>query len=166
MKAFSYSGSVPHHPFLLGGLALLFLTACATTKVAQEADPSGVEAIDIGYGTINEDHSVGSVTKVQGEVPEEGQPRTMAEMLYRVPGIQVTELSGGRLSVSIRGSNSFLGGTEPLYVYNGMVVPDVTGINPTTIESISVLKNADATAIYGSRGANGVILIKTKVRFK
>jgi TonB-dependent SusC/RagA subfamily outer membrane receptor len=104
------------------------------------------------------------VVTVQGDVPEEGQGRTLAEMLYRVPGVQVSELSGGRLSVRVRGSNSFLGGMEPLYVYNGMVIQALEGINPNTIESITVLKNADATAIYGSRGANGVILIKTKIR--
>jgi len=72
----------------------------------------------------------------------------------------------GGMTVRIRGATSFLGSEEPLFVIDGMVVQSadgaLDGINPNTIESITVLKNADETAIYGSRGANGVILIKTK----
>jgi TonB-dependent SusC/RagA subfamily outer membrane receptor len=70
------------------------------------------------------------------------------------------------MSVRIRGSNtSILGGEEPLFVLDGMVYESADGLNsldPNAIESISVLKDAGATAIYGSRGANGVIVIRTK----
>jgi TonB-dependent SusC/RagA subfamily outer membrane receptor len=83
-------------------------------------------------------------------------------MLRRVPGVQVDEHSGGRISVVIRGRNTFQGGREPLYVLDGMVIQGIDGLNPMNIESITVLKNADATAVYGSRGANGVILIRSK----
>ena len=162
MKAFSRSGPVSYHPSLLGALALLFLTACATTRVTEEEDPSDAETVDIGYGTVNKEHLVGSVTTVQGEDAHVAQPRTLAEMLSRVPGVQVSELSGGSISVRIRGASSFLGGKEPLYVFDGMVIHQILGINPNDIESITVLKDAGATAIYWSRGANGVILIKTK----
>ena len=72
------------------------------------------------------------------------------------------------MSVRIRGSTSFTGGEEPLFVLDGMVLQSadgLRGLSPANVESITVLKDAGATAIYGSRGANGVILIKTK-RFK
>jgi len=161
MKTYSRSGPFPYHPCLFGATALLFLTACATTRVAEE-DPSDVETVNIGYGTVDKDHQVGAVSTVEGEGQNEAHPRTIAEMLRRVPGVQVDELSGGRIRVLIRGAGSFRGGTEPLYVMDGMVIQRVDGLNPSMIESITVLKNADATAMYGSRGANGVILIKSK----
>jgi len=164
MKMFLGFGAVPHLRFLVGGLALLVLTGCATTQPAGEEAPSGSDAVDVGYGTIDKDHLTGSVNTVQSEDPNVEQPRSLADMLRRVPGVQVSEGSGGELRVRIRGNNTFQGGQDPLFVYNGMVIQSLVGINPISIESISVLKNADATAIYGSRGANGVILIKTKVR--
>ena len=81
-------------------------------------------------------------------------------------GVLVTELPGGGIRVRIRGSRSILGGNDPLYVVDGMVIQTIDGalygINPHDVESISVLKDASSTAIYGSRGANGVILVKTK----
>ena len=162
MKAASRSGLVSYHPCFWVAFALLFLPGCASTRVAEEEDPSDVEGVNIGYGTVDRDHLAGSVTTVQGEDVQVAQPRTLAEMLRRVPGVQVSEPSAGTMSVRIRGTGSFLGGKEPLYVLDGMVIHALGGINPNTIESITVLKIADATAIYGSRGANGVILIKTK----
>ena len=87
-------------------------------------------------------------------------------MLSRVPGVRVIERPGGALSVRIRGTGSFQGGQEPLYVIDGMVMAigdtGLGGINPNTIKSITVLKDPGETAIYGSRGANGVVIIKTK----
>lgn len=167
MKSSSGSGPVPYHPWLFGALALLFLTACATTRLAEEEEPSDDEAVDIGYGTANKDHIVGSVATVYGEDVQVVNPRTLAQMLARVPGVQATELPGGGIRVRIRGAGSFLGGEAPLWVLDGMVIQaggrGLSGINPNNIESITVLKDAGATAIYGSRGANGVILIKTKI---
>ena len=152
-----------------GALALLFLTACATTpRLAKEERPSDAETVDIGYGTVNKDHLVGSVATVQAEELQEVRSRTLADMLVRVPGVQVVGRPGGGISVRIRGgSSSFLGGEEPLYVIDGFVFQGgLSGINPTDIESITVLKNAGETAIYGMRGANGVILIKTRTGSK
>ncbi len=165
MRAFSGSGPVPYHPWLLGALALLFLTACATTRLAEEEEPSDREAVDIGYGTVDEDQLVGSVSTVHSEDLPDVRYNTLAEMLIRVPGVQVDELSGGNIRVRIRGAASFLGSEEPLYVLDGMVIRSVmgiSGIDTNSIESITVLKDAGATAIYGSRGANGVIIIKTR----
>jgi TonB-dependent SusC/RagA subfamily outer membrane receptor len=96
------------------------------------------------------------------------QAPTLAAMLARLPGVRVvnsTKLHGG-IQVRIRGSSSFQGSEEPLFVLDGMPIPSGDGqifsIDPNIIETITVLKDAGATAIYGSRGANGVILIKTK----
>ena len=170
MRAFSGSGPVPYHPWLFGALALLFLTACATTRLAEEEKPSDAEAVDIGYGTADKDHITGSVATVYGEDVEVVNPKTLVQMLARLPGVQVTELPGGDIRVVIRGASSFRGSEEPLWVLDGMVIASggrgVSGLNPNSIESITVLKEAGSTAIYGTRGANGVILIKTKIGSK
>jgi TonB-dependent SusC/RagA subfamily outer membrane receptor len=163
MKAFSGSGPVLHYPWVFCALALLFLSACALTPGAEEGKPSNAETVDIGYGTVDKDQVSGSVTTVESKDVVVDRSRTLAEMLARVPGVRVTESGGGNLRVRIRDTNSFLGGEDPLFVIDGMVFNGgLGGINPNTIESITVLKNAGETAIYGSRGANGVILIKTK----
>jgi TonB-dependent SusC/RagA subfamily outer membrane receptor len=85
----------------------------------------------------------------------------------RFAGVEVSRTAGGGISVRIRGATSFNASTEPLYVVDGIPIqagPDgsLTGINPYDIESIQVLKDPADTAIYGMRGANGVIVIKTK----
>ncbi|SRR5712692_9338559 len=85
----------------------------------------------------------------------------------RFPGVEVTRTADGSVSVRIRGGSSIMGSNEPLYVIDGVEIapgPDgaLTGINPYDIESIQVLKDAASTAMYGSRGSNGVILIRMK----
>jgi TonB-dependent SusC/RagA subfamily outer membrane receptor len=99
----------------------------------------------------------------------DAQPQSFAEMLAEIPGVHVAQSSQvfGGLKVRIRGTtNSVVGGEEPLFVLDGMPIPSGNGeifsLNPSGIESIAILKDAGATAIYGSRGANGVILIRTK----
>lgn len=85
----------------------------------------------------------------------------------RVAGVTVTRAPDGSIAVRIRGSTSILGNSEPLYLVDGMPIQpgpsgSLAGINPSDIESIKVLKDPAETALYGSRGANGVIIIKTK----
>ena len=85
----------------------------------------------------------------------------------RVAGVTVTRAADGGIAVRIRGGSSITGNNEPLYILDGMPIQPgpngaLTGINPSDIESIKVLKDATDTAMYGSRGANGVIVIKTK----
>lgn len=150
--------------WLLGAAALFMIQACATTPSAEREDQEG-ERVNIGYGSVKKDHVVGSVAKVETKDETIIDSTTLAEMLARIPGVQVAQLAGGQVSVRIRGTNSFRSGTEPLYVLDGMPVLSgggLFGLSPSTIESITVLKDAGSTAIYGSRGANGVILIKTK----
>jgi TonB-dependent SusC/RagA subfamily outer membrane receptor len=167
MKAFYGSGPVSFFLRLFCLLALFHLTACATTRLAEEEEPPSNDAVDVGYGSTDKDHVVGSVSVVKREDTDVVNARTFADMLAKVPGVHVVQLPGGELRVRIRGTSSLVGGAEPLYVLDGMMLQSgdgLTGLNPHSIESITVLKDAGATAIYGSRGANGVILIKTKRR--
>jgi TonB-dependent SusC/RagA subfamily outer membrane receptor len=83
------------------------------------------------------------------------------------PGVQVIRLSGGGFSLRIRGAGSLMGRGDPLYVVDGMALPPapggaLVGVDPRDIERIEVLKDVSATSAYGVRGANGVILIRTK----
>ncbi len=92
-------------------------------------------------------------------------PLRAEDLLSRFPGVEVLQVPGGRISVRIRGTSSLLN-AEPLYVVDGMVVDQLglglLGINPAEIARIEVLKDAAATAFYGMRGSNGVVLITTK----
>jgi TonB-dependent SusC/RagA subfamily outer membrane receptor len=160
-------GSYPvlRHPWFLGALALLFLPTCALTPEAEEgtAPQPQPETVDVGYVEVEKETLSGGIGNVDSREVQGDRSKTLAEMLARVPGVRVTQTGGGNFSVRIRESNSFLGGQEPLWVVDGMIVNGgPAAINPNTIESITVLKNAGDTAIYGSRGANGVILIKTR----
>ncbi len=149
---------------------LLFAPGCKSTQSTSKTNIANApeeEQVDIGYGTVDRDKVVGSVATIDGDEAQDVQPVTLADMLRgKVAGVQVNEVAGGGIQVRIRGTRSFMGGNDPLYVVDDMAiqVPDgiLYHINPRDVESISVLKDASATAIYGSRGANGVILIKTK----
>ena len=127
MKAFSGSGPVSYHPWLISALALLFLTACATTRLAEGEKPSDTEGVDIGYGTVDKDHITGSVATIDTEDLPVVNSRTLADMLARLPGVQVHEEPGGGISVRVRGAGSFLGGADALFVIDGMAVPPAAG---------------------------------------
>lgn len=126
------------------------------------------EVVVIGYGTVRKRDLTGSVGQVKGDLLN-AFPATNAlqALTGRASGVQVTQNTGapgGSVSVRIRGANSIQGNNEPLYVVDGF---PLSGSNPTVlnnadIESMEILKDASATAIYGSRGANGVVLITTK----
>ncbi len=100
----------------------------------------------------------------------DAHPHTMAELLRdRFPGVEVTSVAGGGVSVRMRGSSSLVLGTEPLYVVDGMpaiVGPDgaLAELNPDDVQRVEVLRGAAASAMWGNRGANGVILITTRRR--
>lgn len=126
------------------------------------------EVVAIGYGTVKKSDLTGSVTSVKSdEIKAFASSNVMQSLSGRAPGVQVSQNTGApgaSVSVRIRGTNSIQGSNEPLYVIDGF---PFSGSNPTVlsnndIESIEILKDASATAIYGSRGANGVILITTK----
>lgn len=125
------------------------------------------EVVVIGYGSMKKSDLTGSVSSISAEAIQSRPITTAAEAIQgRAPGVQVMNNSaapGGNVSIRIRGSNSISATNEPLYVVDGIIgVGGLQYINPNDIESIEVLKDASATSIYGSRGANGVVLISTK----
>jgi TonB-linked SusC/RagA family outer membrane protein len=141
----------------------------ATLAVELEVDTKSLdEVVVVGYGTVKKSDLTGSLSQVKGkELNAFPATNVLQALSGRAPGVQVvqnTGAPGGAVSVRIRGANSIQGSNEPLYVVDGF---PMSGSNPTIlnnsdIESMEILKDASATAIYGSRGANGVILITTK----
>ena len=153
---------------LLLGTALLLAVGCASTRSVDKSDDPTQDAERISGGiSAIAGESAGAEATVTSE-DAESQPDAFIEgfLQGRVPGVQVMELPGGGFSVRIRGKNSILGSSEPLYVVDGMQVMSARGglawLNIHDIEKIEILKNASETAIYGSRGANGVVLVTTK----
>ncbi|MFC4871684.1 SusC/RagA family TonB-linked outer membrane protein [Negadavirga shengliensis] len=125
------------------------------------------EVVVVGYGTVKKSDLTGSVAQVKAaEINAFPTSNIMQALSGRAAGVQViqnTGAPGSPISVRIRGTNSIQGGNEPLYVIDGFPFSgNPTNLNNFDIESIEVLKDASATAIYGSRGANGVVLITTK----
>ncbi|MEC3965797.1 SusC/RagA family TonB-linked outer membrane protein [Flagellimonas halotolerans] len=147
----------------------------------------GEVVLNAGYYTVSEKERTGSIEKVTS-VDIEKQPisNPLAALQGRVAGVDIQQnsgIAGANFSIQIRGRNSIrTDGNEPLYIVDGVpfssgslgeqqtsasilpggAVSPLNNLNPTDIESIEILKDADATAIYGSRGANGVVLITTK----
>lgn len=124
------------------------------------------ELVVIGYGEQRRKTLTSSITSISNTAFKE-QPVTRLDQVLqgRAAGVQVTNSTGapgGAVRIRIRGSNSITGDNSPLYVVDGFVGADFSSINPDDIESLQVLKDAAATAIYGSRGANGVIILTTK----
>lgn len=133
------------------------------------------EVVAIGYGTMKRSDLTGSVVSVSADAIEQMNPTSIDQVLQgRAAGVQMTQNSGmpgGGSSIQIRGLNSINGTNEPIYVIDGVTISGDTGtqtdnalssINPSDIESMEILKDASATAIYGAQGANGVIIITTK----
>jgi TonB-dependent starch-binding outer membrane protein SusC len=126
------------------------------------------EVVVVGYGTINRRDATGSVGSVAIEELKKAPVASFEEALGgRVAGVQVTSQSGqpgDGFQIVIRGNNSVTQDNSPLYVIDGFPIEGFNNslLNPADIESIDVLKDASATAIYGARGANGVIIITTK----
>lgn len=125
------------------------------------------DIVVIGYGEQRRGDLTGSVSTVQAEhIQNTSSIRADDAILGRVAGVAVTQNSGqpgGDISIRIRGTNSITASSDPLFVIDGVVgAGDLNTISPDDIETITVLKDASATAIYGARGAGGVVLITTK----
>jgi TonB-dependent starch-binding outer membrane protein SusC len=121
----------------------------------------------VGYGTSKKKDVTGSVASVdiseQEKTPIIGTEQLIQGQVSGVQVIQSQSQPGGAVfSIRIRGTNSINSGSEPLFVVDGYAGADIAAINPSDVASIDVLKDASATAIYGSRGANGVVIITTK----
>jgi TonB-dependent SusC/RagA subfamily outer membrane receptor len=148
--------------------AAIFIGACASASSSTSA-PAGDsdDQVRIGYGTQERTELTGSVGSVTAE--DTGREVTsLADMISgRFAGVYVQHLPNGGISVRIRGASSLLGDGEPLYVIDGLPIQGpagsaLLGVNPRDVARIDILKDAGATAIYGSRGANGVVLITRK----
>ncbi|WP_209147921.1 MULTISPECIES: SusC/RagA family TonB-linked outer membrane protein [Chitinophaga] len=126
------------------------------------------QVVVVGYGSVRKSDITGSISSVSsGEIKATPVASLSQALAGRAAGVKVSQSSnapGGGVSIRIRGGNSIQGGNEPLYVVDGYPLYNEAGpaINPNDIESMEILKDASATAIYGSRGANGVIIITTK----
>jgi TonB-linked SusC/RagA family outer membrane protein len=126
------------------------------------------EVVVVGYGTQKRSDLTGSVASIPAQRLEQVPNNNFAQALQgSVPGVNITTNSAGAeqndVSILIRGRNSITASNNPLIVWDGVPYSgSISDINPTDIESIEVLKDASATAIYGSRGSNGVILITSK----
>lgn len=124
------------------------------------------EVVVVGYGTVRKADLSGSISVLDGKSFKD-QPITQVTdaIQGRMSGVQVENSSvpGGSVKIRVRGSNSINRSNEPLYVVDGIVRESgLNGINSDDIQSIQVLKDASSTAIYGSRGSNGVVLVTTK----
>ncbi|GEP52269.1 SusC/RagA family TonB-linked outer membrane protein [Flavobacterium noncentrifugens] len=156
-----------------------------TIELEEDVNDLKEVTVNAGYYTVKETERTGSISKITAKDIEK-QPVTnlLAAMQGRMAGVNITQntgIAGGGFDIEIRGQNSLRsGGNNPLYVIDGvpyasdligsrvtspempMPTSPLNSLNPGDIESIEVLRDADATAIYGSRGANGVVLVTTK----
>jgi TonB-linked SusC/RagA family outer membrane protein len=157
-------------------------------NVVMEVDAQALDAVVInaGYYKVSDREKTGSIGRVDAaQINKQPINNPLEALQGRVTGVDIVQNSGvpgGGFKIRIRGQNSLMAGNEPLYIIDGVpydsqslssgntsagIIPfadvnPLNAINPASIESIEILKDADATAIYGSRGANGVILITTK----
>ncbi|WP_373056658.1 SusC/RagA family TonB-linked outer membrane protein [Zunongwangia sp. H14] len=135
--------------------------------VALQTDQASLdEVVVVGYGTSRKSDLTGSVVSISGNELTEQAKSSVAETLTgRLAGVQVLSTEGSpdaEINIRIRGNGSLTQDSSPLIIVDGFPVSSMSDISPTDIASISVLKDASSTAIYGSRGANGVIIITTK----
>lgn len=157
-------------------------------NVAMQEDATTLQEVTVnaGYYTVKDKERTGSIAKITAkDIEKQPVSNPLAAMQARMAGVNITQatgIPGGGFSIQIRGQNAIRAeGNDPLYVVDGVPyasqslgnsalsggtmpgsISPLNSINPADIESIEVLKDADATAIYGSRGANGVVLITTK----
>lgn len=126
------------------------------------------ELVVIGYGTARKSDLTGSVSTVKMSDIAQAPNTSLDQALQgRLAGVDIMSTSGApgaNTSIRIRGTRSINASNEPLIIVDGVIdaVHDIGDVNPADVESISIMKDASSTAIYGSRGANGVVLITTR----
>lgn len=124
------------------------------------------EVVVIGYGTVQKKDLTGSVASIKSDKLEDIPVSNVGEaMTGKLAGVNVTTTEGSPdadVKIRVRGGGSLSQDNSPLYIVDGFPVASISDISPTEIESIDVLKDASATAIYGAQGANGVIIVTTK----
>lgn len=156
-----------HYAHLSLSLCLVAAAGCHSYPGGPVLPKPAPGQVDVGYGTKDKRDVNTAVDKADGEKLMSNSPRTVADMLVgRFAGVDVFRTANGGTSIRIRGSRSLKANQEPLLVLDG--TPQHNGnstlldLDPHDIKSIEVLKDAAASAVYGSRGANGVILIATR----
>ncbi|MGM0620015.1 MAG: SusC/RagA family TonB-linked outer membrane protein [Bacteroidota bacterium] len=138
-----------------------------TIDITLETTSIGIEeVVAVGYGTVKKRDLTGSVSSVSGDNLMDIPVASTAQALTgRLAGVQITTTEGSpdaEIKIRVRGGGSITQDNSPLYIVDGFPVSSISDIAPTDIASIDVLKDASSTAIYGARGANGVIIITTK----
>lgn len=171
---FTYIGFVPQL-VAVGSKSTIDITLIEDSKALEEV-------VVVGYGTVKKSDLTGAISSIKSEELQKLPMTSLDQGIQgRAAGVQVTNTSGapgGQVSIRVRGGNSLSSSNEPLYVIDGFPVGagamaegnqngaitnnGMVTINPNDIESIEILKDASSAAIYGSRGANGVVLITTK----
>lgn len=153
---------------LLGGAVLALAGGCRTVEgEGVEAPAPARDSVEVGYGRQPADRVAGAVESMEVE-PEEAARASRVEQLLegRFAGVDVVRLPNGRYTIRIRSAASPRSQAEPLFVVNGVPLlggsDPLAGINPQDVARIDVLKDAASASIYGSRGGNGVILIRTR----
>lgn len=136
-------------------LLSLVMAACGTTREKQ------LKTVDMGYGETSQEALSYAISSVDMEEDKSGYITIYDYLEGRVPGVKVVKNGATTASVYIRGINSVNSSTEPLFVVDGIMVNDISYLNPRDVKSVTVLKDASAS-IYGVRGGNGAILIKLK----
>lgn len=146
-------------------------------NIVMKEDPKSLEeVVVVGYGTMKRSDLTGAVTSVGDEAIAKSVPTSIDQVLQgRAAGVQIqanTGTPGGSSTIRIRGTNSLNATSQPIFVIDGVIIDSSAGdngnsnpladINPSDIVSMDILKDASATAIYGSRASNGVIMITTK----
>jgi TonB-linked SusC/RagA family outer membrane protein len=144
----------------------LTVTGSSLLTVKLLEDAIGIEeVVAIGYGTMKKKDLTGSVSSLNSaDVQKRGTTSVLEAMQGQIAGVNISNKSGragSGFNIQIRGLNTLSGSSEPLYVVDG-VVTGINFLNPSDIARIDVLKDASSTAIYGSRGSNGVVIITTK----
>ncbi|MCI1639702.1 MAG: TonB-dependent receptor [Bacteroidales bacterium] len=152
-------GYIPQDITVQGDKTVFDIVLADDTKTLEEV-------VVIGYGTVRKSDLTGSLSQVNDKAFKDQNVTGIDQVLQgRAAGVQVSSTvgaPGGDVRIRVRGSNSILGDNSPLFVIDGLVGGDYSLINPNDVQSIEVLKDASSTAIYGSRGANGVIIVTTK----
>ena len=152
---------------LAASFSLHEVAGCHRQTASKTDAPAVPDSVRVAYGTQAPRDMTGAVGRVDSTATRRGTAMNLADLLEgRVPGLEVRRLPNGRVSLRIRGDRSINSNNEPLIVLDGVPMsPDnaiLQDLDPREVASISVLKDAGSLAAYGSRGANGVILITTK----
>lgn len=148
-------------------VALLLTSSCALSKDGSRADASSNETqkVDLGYSEVDADQSAGATSTEVIDQKKYGPNITLVDILQRTPGVYV-QGNGPGARAFIRGVSSINGSNEPLFVVDNVAIgssmSQLTFLNPTDIDKVTVLKDSSTTTLYGARGVNGVILIRTK----